>query len=374
VSDPLEGKLVIGISTMALFDLEEADRIFKCDGLPAYRAYQRAHEAEVLDPGTGFALVKGLLALRDPRSGEPLVEVVLISRNDADSCVRVFNSIESHRLAITRGAFCGGRDPWPFLPVFRCDLFLSAEPKAVQEALRQGTPAGLVMHRPDGSQGEDASGEVRIAFDGDSVLFDEESDRIWREHGQAAFFRHEFEHADVPLSPGPFQPLLEALARLQARFPEDAQPVRTALVTARNAPAHFRVVNTFRHWGLRVDEVYLLGGIAKIELLSRLHPHIFFDDQLATLEQAACTVPSAHVPAVVKQLDMLFVEGQGQTGPKAKAGRPKSSRRSAGPPSTAKTVKAVANAATTMRAAAPVEESGAVLPTSADPKAVSSQG
>jgi hypothetical protein len=161
---------------------------------------------------------------------------------------------------------------------------------------------------------EDTSTEVRIAFDGDSVLFDEEADRVWREQGQEAFFRHEVARANVPLSPGPFQPLLEALARIQSRFPRDGQPIRTALVTARSAPAHRRVVNTFRHWHISVDEAYFLGGIEKIEILSRFRPHIFFDDQLSNLEQAANLVPSAQVPAVATQLG-LFQAAQIAHGP-----------------------------------------------------------
>jgi hypothetical protein len=223
--------------------------------------------------------------------------------------MRVFNSIEAHGLAITRGAFRGGRDPWPYLPAFHCDLFLSAEPAAVRAALDQGTPAALVLAPPETVS--DVDREVRIAFDGDAVLFDEESDQIFRREGQEAFFKFEAEHAEEPLSPGPFQPFLEGLARVQSRFPDENSPIRTALVTARNAPAHKRVVNTFRAWGIRVDEAYFLGGIDKTEILRRFQPHIFFDDSLAQLERAASEVPSAHVPGKADQLAMFVTGAQG---------------------------------------------------------------
>jgi 5'-nucleotidase len=328
VGDPLAGKLVVGISTRALFDLDLENDIFTREGLDAYRAYQRAHEKEVLRPGTGFALAKGLLEING-RSQGPLVEVILLSRNDADSSMRVFNSIEAHRLAITRGAFRGGRDPWPFLPAFHCDLFLSAEPKAVREAIDQGTPAGLVLAPPATEPDADRDGEVRIAFDGDSVLFDDEADKIYDEQGPEAFYRHEAEHAEEPLSPGPFHRFLDGLARLQGLFPAGESPIRTALVTARSAPAHRRVVNTFRAWNIRMDEAYFLGGIDKFEVLSRLRPHIFFDDKLANLERAASQIPSAHVPPTGEQLDLFG------TAPPAKTSTSKVSRAKKTPPSVA---------------------------------------
>jgi len=329
VADPLKDMLVIGISTRALFDLDLENEIFVRQGLEAYRAYQRDHEKEVLRPGTGFALAKGLLEING-RSQGPLVEVILLSRNDADSSMRVFNSIEAHSLAITRGAFRGGRDPWPFLPAFHCDLFLSAEPKAVREAIDQGTPAGLVLAPPASEPDAGPDGEVRIAFDGDSVLFDDEADNIYNEQGPDAFYWHEADHAEEPLNPGPFHRFLDGLARLQGRFPAGESPIRTALVTARSAPAHRRVVNTFRAWNIRMDEAYFLGGIDKFEVLSRLRPHIFFDDKLENLERAAIHVPSAHVPPSGEQMDLFGTASAGQN-----RSKPKLSRRRPTPPGVA---------------------------------------
>jgi 5'-nucleotidase len=293
MTDPIENRLVIGISTRALFNLDAENAIFERDGLEAYREYQRSHEDVVLEPGTAFGLIKALLAINGT-APEPLVEVILLSRNDADSSMRVFNSLDAHGIAITRGAFRGGRDPWPYLSAFHCDLFLSAEPAAVLAALDEGTSAALVLHPPETI--EEPSDEVRIAFDGDAVLFDEESDLIYRNEGPEAFFKYEQEHEDTPLSPGPFRPFLEGLGRVQQRMTAGSV-VRTALVTARNAPAHRRVVKTFRAWGVNVDEAYFLGGIDKTRILTKFRPHIFFDDSLTQLERAAREVASAHVPA-----------------------------------------------------------------------------
>lgn len=321
MSGSLKDRLVVGVSTRALFDLEAANQVFEKAGLPAYRAYQLAHERDPLAPGTAFPLVRDLLAINDRSPDGPLIEVVLLSRNHADSAMRVFNSIEELRLNITRGVFRGGRDPWPFLDTFECELFLSAEPSAVRAALDHGVPAALVLHPPTATHEDEP--EVRIAFDGDSVLFDEESDRIWREQGPEAFFRHERENADVPLSAGPFRPFLSALARVQARFPEEASPIRTALVTARSAPAHLRVINTFRSWNTRIDEVYFLGDVDKVDALKQLRPHIFLDDRRENLERAADEVPSAHVPPRGDQLGMF--EPGAPTAPK-KPKRPRRSR------------------------------------------------
>jgi 5'-nucleotidase len=304
VGDPLKGKLVVGISSRALFDLDAANEIYVRDGLTAYRAFQREHEHDILEPGTGFPLVKGLLAVNQRLPDQEPVEVIVLSRNDADSAMRVFNSIEAHGLPITRGAFRGGRDPWPFLQPFRCGLFLSAEPEDVVQALGQGIPAALVLHPPEPGTDDDDN-EVRIAFDGDAVLFGDESERIFQRDGLQAFQRHEAERAEEPMEPGPFRPFLEGLARIQALFSPNEPPIRTALVTARNAPAHRRVVHTLRAWNVRVDETFFLGGMEKDEILARFRPHIFFDDQMTHLERAANRVPSAHVPPRGEQLDLF---------------------------------------------------------------------
>lgn len=289
--ETLEDKLVIGISSRALFDLVEADALFEREGLSAYREYQRAHENEILEPGTAYPLVKGLLAVNE-RAGEQLVEVIIFSRNDADSAMRVLRSIEAHGLPITRGVFRGGRDPWPMLPALGCDAFLSAEPTQVLRARESGVAAALIL--PSVRLADAEITEVRIAFDGDAVLFDPASQQVYDERGLDAFHEHEAAHADVPMSPGPFRPFLEGLARIQAHFGATS-PVRTALVTARAAPAHYRVVNTLRSWGVNVDETYFLGGVDKTEVLKVFGAHIFFDDQRVHAERAARQVPAAQV-------------------------------------------------------------------------------
>lgn len=304
MGDPLKGKLVVGISSRALFDLHAANEIYVRDGLAAYREFQREHEHDILQPGTGFPLVKRLLAVNQRLPVQEPVEVIVLSRNDADSAMRVFNSIEAHGLPITRGAFRGGRDPWPFLRAFRCGLFLSAEPEDVIQALGQAIPAALVLH-PPGPGTDDDDNEVRIAFDGDAVLFGDESERIFQRDGLQAFQRHEAARAEEPMEPGPFRPFLEGLARIQAQFPQNERPIRTALVTARNAPAHRRVVNTLRAWNVHVDETFFLGGMEKDEILTRFRPHIFFDDQISHLERIANRVPSAHVPPRGEQLELF---------------------------------------------------------------------
>jgi 5'-nucleotidase len=300
---PLAGKLVVGISSRALFDLDEADEVFRRKGLAAYRTFQREHEDEKLGPGTAMPLIRGLLAIDDPATPEQdrLVEVILLSRNDADSAMRLFRSIEAHGLAIHRGAFTSGRDPWPYLRPLQCALFLSANPDDVFQARAQGFPAALVLPRP-GEEPEGDLSEVRIAFDGDAVLFDERSELLYQHAGLDAFQDHEAQHADEPLNPGPFAPFLLALKRIQDRYPEGTSPIRTSLVTARGAPTHIRVVNTLRAWGVRIDETFFLGGIEKAPVLAALRPHIFFDDQLGHLRDAQRQVPSAHVVPERQQL------------------------------------------------------------------------
>jgi 5'-nucleotidase len=306
----MNDKLVIGISSRALFDLTEADTVFRAEGIAAYRAHQREREADVLRPGTGFALVSNLLRINQLVE-EPPVEVVIISRNDADSGIRIFNSVEAHGLDITRAALTDGKPPWPYLRAFSCDLFLSADRDDVEEALRQNLPAALVLLPTQEWEPSDADGEVRIAFDGDAVLFDHESEHVFQTQGLEAFHQREVDLVDVPLSPGPFKPFLDSLARLQGRFPEGESPIRLALVTARGAPAHMRVVNTLRRWGIRLNETFFLGGVEKSGVLAALKPHIFFDDQLLHLERTRGDTPSAHVVPLGSQPALPFEPGEG---------------------------------------------------------------
>ena len=288
----LSEKLVIGITSRALFDLDEAHRVYSEYGLEAYRAYQIQRESEPIDLGTGFPLVRSLLGIND-LGEQRLVEVILISRNDADSGMRIINSVETHGIDITRFAFTDGPTVHRYLKPFHCDLFLSAQAEDVRNALDAGFPAALVYPPPNSIP--DQTDQVKIAFDGDAVLFDAESERIFQEQGIDAFRKHEAALEETPLNPGPFKDFLKAVGRIQQAFPESDNPIRTALVTARDAPASKRPIKTLRAWGIRLDECFFLGGIEKAPILNALRPHIYFDDQSLHLESSAVSTPSAQV-------------------------------------------------------------------------------
>lgn len=293
--------LVVAISSRALFDLEESHAVFQ-HSLAEYERYQIEHEDDMLGPGVAFPLIKRLLALQDPHTGEPAVEVVLVSHNDANTGLRVLNSIEGHGLRISRAAFTRGRPPYPYLGAFQADLFLSADPKDVQGALEEGFAAGIILRGVNFA--DDATDELRIAFDDDAVLFSDEAERVYAEQGLAAFQRSEAENAERPLRPGPFKRFLEAINRIQSAFPPpEPCPIRTALVTARSAPAHRRAIKTLRAWGVSVDEAFFLGGMDKAPVLRVFRPHIYFDDQQSYCESASRYVPTAHVPAGIKNAE-----------------------------------------------------------------------
>ncbi len=291
----LDNRLVIGISTRALFDLNTENKIFEEQGVEAYAAYQREHETDVLKPGPGFALIKGLLGLNHG-DGENRVEVILMSKNSPDISLRIFHSIEHYGLGITRAFFLSGASLSPYLTAFRTDLFLSACEEDVQAAVDAGIAAGIIC----GGRGYDAAKEqgapIRIAFDGDAVLFSDEAEQIYREKGLEAFEHSEREKAALPLHAGPFARFLKILSDLQREFDAANAPIRTALVTARCAPCHERVIRTLRAWNVRVDEAFFLGGITKKEVLSAFGAQIYFDDQMIHTSLAAEVVPAARVP------------------------------------------------------------------------------
>jgi len=291
----LDNKLVVGISSRALFDLEEENRIFEQQGLDAYSAYQIAHENDILRPGTAFPLIKALLGLNS--GDEQLTEIIIVSRNSADTSLRIFNSIRHYGLDISRAALVGGARISPYLDAFSTDLFLSADENDVQEAINSGIAAGIICSHEDLTiDPEDEISEIRIAFDGDAVIFSDESERIYRERGLAAFAEHEELNARLPLPEGPFAKLLRTISLVQGRHKGDTVPIRTALVTARNAPSHERVIRTLRAWNIRIDEAFFLGGIRKSSILKAFGAHIFFDDQAAHTDPASKHVPSARVP------------------------------------------------------------------------------
>ena len=290
----LENCLVVGISSRALFDLIKEDAIFRKQGLEAYTRMQLKNEAKILAPGAGFALVQALLRLNSLVPASRQTEVVLMSRNNAETSLRIFNSIKSHGLDISRAALTSGASLVPYLKAYHVDLYLSACPDDVQAALTAGVASAVIYAPPkDFNPLQD---QLRIAFDGDAVLFSEESELIYQRYGLDAFLAHEEKNAANPLPDGPFAKLLKTLAFLQGKLDIAPSPIRTALVTARNSPAHERVIRTLRIWGVQIDEVFFLGGLAKDKILSAFGAHMFFDDQHKNLAGSSLVVPCARVP------------------------------------------------------------------------------
>jgi 5'-nucleotidase len=301
VSDPL----IVAISSRALFDLEASHGLFEREGLEAYAAFQRSHEDELLAPGVAFPLVRKLLALNDSAPAEaPRVEVILLSRNSSDTGLRIFNSIEHHGLAIHRAAFSNGAPPYPYIRPFGADLFLSTHGDDVRNALAAGVAAATILPAAQKASPLHRDDQLRIAFDGDAVIFGDESERVSRLGGLAAFAENERVHAGEPLSGGPFRGFLDALHRLQKAFPAGAaSPIRTALVTARSAPAHKRVILTLREWGVRLDEALFLGGRPKGPFLDAFGADIFFDDSEHNIASARDHVAAGHVPHGIANQD-----------------------------------------------------------------------
>ncbi|WP_295759575.1 5'-nucleotidase [Undibacterium sp.] len=292
----LDNLLVIGISSRALFDLETEEAIFQNQGLDAYRQHQLENENAVLKPGAGYSLVKALLKLNSLTPGHRLVEVVIMSRNSSETSLRIFNSIEHYGLDISRAALSGGAPLTPYLQAFNISLFLSLHEDDVQAAINSGVASALLYQLPENAADLE---QIRIAFDGDAVIFSDESERIYQEQGIEAFEAHERANAKQPLPAGPFARLLVALSYLQNNFktPDGrAFPLRTALVTARSSPAHERVIRTLRAWNIAIDETFFMGGVNKSAVLAAFQPHMFFDDQHGHCIKAASVVPTGRVP------------------------------------------------------------------------------
>ncbi|MEW6480769.1 MAG: 5'-nucleotidase [Pseudomonadota bacterium] len=289
----LNGQLVVAISSRALFDFEEENRVFETGNDQDYMKLQLDRLELPAPPGVAFSLVRKLLAFNDALARR--VEVVILSRNDPVSGMRVFRSAQHYGLPIERGAFTRGQSPWRYLRPLQANLFLSAHLSDVRAALDAGVPAAQVY--PHSARATDAHPhEVRIAFDGDAVLFSDEAERVYQAEGLNAFQAHEASKATLPLPGGPFKPLLEALHRLQTEGTSQMR-VRTALVTARSAPAHERAIRTLMDWGIAVDEAMFLGGLPKGPFLREFEPDFFFDDQTGHIESAAEHVPAGHVAA-----------------------------------------------------------------------------
>ncbi len=301
----LTQSLVIGVSSRALFDLEEANRVYETEGVDAYARYQLEHAQELLQPGSGFPLVQAILRLNDRAAGLRLgagtesarAEVVIVSKNNPATSLRLWSAIKHHRLGIQRAILTGGAPTAPYLRAFDMDLFLSASPVDVAQAMSAGIAAGLIYPTPWTLA--DPRHQIRIAFDGDAVLFSDESERIFQEQGLPAFHEHESRNAHVPLTDGPFAKLLRTLSLLQGDIPAESSPIRLALVTSRGMPAHERVIRTLHAWKVRIDEAFFMGGVSKTPILQSFNPHIYFDDQEAHCGPASRVVPTARVPLIL---------------------------------------------------------------------------
>lgn len=290
----LSNILVVGISSRALFDLEEENALFEKDGVQAFIDYQLKHIDKLPLPGTGFRLVQNLLSLNGQ---ERRVDVIILSRNNAVTSLRITKAVEHYGLDIVRSAWTGGASQANYLAAYKVDLFLSAHEEDVQAAINAGFAAARIYGPPlkkTGAERRDCS--IKIAFDGDAVLFSEESERIYQKKGLDEFVRHERSNALKPLPDGPFAPLLRTIARIQGSYRFDDAPIRTALITARNSEAHERVIRTLHEWKVRIDEVHFLGGVSKHEILEAFGADIFFDDQDVHCVPASKVVPTAIVP------------------------------------------------------------------------------
>ena len=288
-------KMVVAISSRALFDLHESHRVFEEQGVDAYCEYQIEHENEPLQPGTAFPLVQKLLKLNQLGEPRERVEVILLSRNSADTGLRVFNSIQDHGLPITRAAFTSGNSPFRYVEPFGADVFLSSDQNDVASTLNAGVAAATMLSSTQQQVSENQD-KLCIAFDGDAVVFSDEAEQVFKQKGLVEFAKHEVKAAKKPLPGGPFRNVLAALHRIQSEFPADESPIRTAIITARAAPAHERVIRTLRAWNIRIDEAVFLGGLPKGEFLGTFGADIFFDDQQGHCDSARKHVPTGHVP------------------------------------------------------------------------------
>ena len=298
MSYSVEGKIVLAISSSALFDMTECDGIFREKGLVAYKEHQKKNIDVPLPNGVAFPFVSRLLKMNDDFPSSRPVEVIMLSKNSPESGLRAFNSFKHYGLDITRAVLSSGDANFQYLPAFSADLFLSSNEKDVKDALKLGYPAGKIVASPIE---DDDSPELRLAFDFDGVLADDESERVYKEKGMEEYRRYESLKVFEPLTPGPLEPLLKKISSFQAMERKyglthlDYVPkIKTSIVTARNAPAHERMIRTLNSWGIDVDSLFLLGGMDKDKVLSILKPHMFFDDQMVHLENIHA--PAVHIP------------------------------------------------------------------------------
>ncbi|WP_293266486.1 5'-nucleotidase [Neptunomonas sp.] len=301
MSYPIDKKLVIAVSSSALFDLCESNSVFEEHGPKAYKQFQEDNLDQPLGKGVVFPFIKRFLNINSHFPEQEPVEVVLLSRNSAATGKRVFRSIQAHGLDITRAAFVEGKSPFEYVPAFNASLFLSANEKDVHNAISAGFPAGVVL--PGRSVNDDGGEELRIAFDFDGVIADDEAEVVFKEGGLSVFQAYEVVNSHIPHKPGLLADLFKKLSFLQHLEDEEIEKnrhykrlIRTAIVTARNAPSHERVITTLESWGVSANETFFLGGMSKDRILSRFKPHMFFDDQRTHLESGAGDIPMVHIP------------------------------------------------------------------------------
>ena len=294
-----QSKLIIGISSRALFNLDESHKIYEKEGLNSYRDYQIANEDKTLDPGEAFSLVKKILSINSFYKDKERIEVILLSRNTSDTGLRIRNSIEAHGLNISRAAFCGGESPHRYVKDFGVHLFLSSSFEDVKLAIESNVAAATIISRDGKNNTQSNDDQLKIAFDGDAVIFSDDSEKVFHEEGLDAFIENEV-MATSPLKEGPFKSFLVELNKIQNDFDANECPIRTALVTARSAPSDKRVIKTLREWGVRIDESLFLGGMSKQHFLKSFEADIFFDDQKKHIMDAIKTTASGHVPYGIK--------------------------------------------------------------------------
>lgn len=298
---PIERKLVVAVSSSALFDLSESDAVYVEKGFKAYKEFQEANLNKVLGKGVAFPFIRRFLNINKRFPKQSPVEVVLLSRNSAATGKRVFRSIAHYGLDISRAAFMQGKSPYEYIPAFNASLFLSANEDDVRKAINNNYPAGTVL--PSIVNDDETEDELRIAFDFDGVIADDEAETVYKGGDLPKFQNHEVANAHIPHKPGPLADLFQKLSFMQKLEDREEEKdrnykriIRTAIVTARNAPAHERVITTLEHWGVSANETFFLGGMKKDRILSRLKPHMFFDDQKSHLESDAGDIPMVHIP------------------------------------------------------------------------------
>ncbi len=299
---PIERKLVVGVSSNALFSLEKEDEIFRTQGIEAYRQYQVEYTNKILEKGPAFPFISRFLSINNSYPEESPVEVVLLSKNSPETGIRIFNSIQHYDLDISRGAFTSGKSPFEFIPSYNISLFLATDENDVNKSIEAGFPAGQFLNSTLGTI--DDSKELRVAFDFDGVIADDSSEKVFQKSNNIAdFHSHELENLNIPHPPGPLAEFFKKLAffqkletKKQTDNPAYKKILRTSIVTARNSPSHERAINTLKSWGVTVDELFLMGGVDKSRVLNVLKPHIYFDDQLTHLNPELSKIPLVHIP------------------------------------------------------------------------------